>query len=236
MTESPAQSYIYAGIPLTPNVIAELAKKLMRAPMFRRAELVAAVQEYHNANGGGSSGSNIAASAKKALQVLARDGLLEQTGAYGFWRWVVPPEPGEAADLGPGVDEVDEDAEDLELTDQTIIEGGGSGCVYVYYFPSYQALAELQHEDRWPVKIGMSAVSDARIRISEQQGTAMPEAPVLAYVRRIDTPHRLERCIHSILFYRGQHLEDAPGSEWFNSSPQEVKSLVDLIMSPDLQD
>ena len=227
MTELPTQSYKYAGIPLTPNVIADLAKSLMRNPMFRRQELIETVRDYHEANGGGATDSNLVGSVKKALSVLTRDGLLEQTGAYGLWRWVVSPEPEALPDLGL---DVDEDADDLEMTDQTMVEGEGSGSVYVYYFPSYKALADLRHEDRWPVKIGMSAVSNARIRISSQQGTAMPEEPVVAYVRKTDTPHRLERCIQSILFYREQQIEDAPGNEWFRSTPHEVKSLVDFIM------
>lgn len=229
MTETPTQSYKYVGIPLTPNVIADLAKNLMRRPMFRRAELIEAVQEYHGANGGLPSNSDLTGATKKALSVLARDGLLERTGAYGLWRWVVAPEPDGLPELGL---ELDEDAEELELTDQTMVEGQGSGSVYVYYFPSYKVLADLRNEDRWPVKIGMTAVSHAKIRISEQQGTAMPEEPVVAYVRKIDTPHRLERCIHTLLFYRGQQIDDAPGSEWFKSNPAEVKSIIDWIMSP----
>lgn len=197
--------------------------------MFRRAELIEAVQEHHVANGGLPGNADLTAATKKALSVLVRDGLLEQTGAYGLWRWVVEPEQ----DGLPGLDDAleDEDAEELELTDQTIVEGTGSGSVYVYFFPSYKLLADLRQEDRWPVKVGMTAVSQANIRISEQQGTAMPEEPMVAYIRKIDTPHRLERCIHSVLFYRGQQIDDAPGREWFKSNPDEIKAIIDWILS-----
>jgi hypothetical protein len=216
--------YKYAGIPLTPNVIADLAKVLMTAPMFRRAQLVTVVQEYHAAHGGASSQASVTQATKKALSTLANAGLLESTGAYGIWRWICPPEtPAERLIMDVDDDETDE----LYVSAETIIEGEGSGSVYVYYFPNYKELADLRQEESWQVKVGMTSLSDAKFRITEQQGTVMPEQPVIAYVRRTDKPLRLERLIHSVLFFRGRQLEDSPGSEWFKSSPTEVKSIID---------
>lgn len=225
MTELPAAApYKYRGIPLTPNVIADLAKDLMRTPMFRRSDLIEAVQDYHAANGGAVAQGNITSATKKALSVLVNGGLLESTGAYGLWRWVSPPEVAGEASMAAEADL--EETEELDVTDETVIDGKGSGCVYVYYFPSYKILADMRNFDRWPIKVGMTSLGNAQIRISEQQGTAMPEQPVVAYVRRTDTPLKLERLVHAVLFYRGQKL-DAPGSEWFSATPEEVKAIID---------
>lgn len=224
VTETPAaSSYKYHGLPLTPNVIADLARELLKTPMFRRSELIGAVEQYHSENGGAVAHS-LTSAAKKALRNLVDAGLLEPTGAYGYWRWIMPPEVNVEEN---GTSSIEDEAEDLDLTDDTIIEGTGAGSVYVYYFPSYKLLAKFRRDEQWPVKVGMTSLGDAKIRISDQQGTAMPEQPVVAYVRRSNTPHKLERLVHAVLFYRGRQLDDAPGSEWFSSSPEEVKSIID---------
>jgi hypothetical protein len=79
------------------------------------------------------------------------------------------------------------------------------------------------------MKVGMTSADDPAVRIA-QQGTAMPEKPVLAYARRTATPGRLERTVHSILFYRGRLVEEAAGSEWYRSSPGEIKEIVRWIL------
>lgn len=196
----------------------------MNVPVFRRADLISKVEEYHNANGGAPGQRNVTSATKKALQLLAAGGYLERTAVPGLWRWITPPEAAvEAALLSGDIYETDE----LDVTTDTIIEGDGSGSVYVYYFPNYKELADFRQKPVWPIKVGMTALGDAKIRISEQQGTAMPEDPVVAYVRKTDNPLRLERLIHSVLFFRGQQVEEAPGNEWFVSSPAEVKAIVD---------
>lgn len=221
-----SETYPYADLPLTPKVIAELAPTVMPKPMFRRSELVAAVQEYHRTNGGIDGNADPTAAAKKALSNMARDGLIEATRAYGIWRWLVVPEPlAEASiELGP-----EDDSEELKVSADAIVEGEGSGSVYAYYFPCYKELADLKGDERWPIKIGMTSLGRASIRISDQQGTVMPEEPVVAYIRRTDTPLKLERLMQSVLFYRGQQIEDAPGTEWFRTNPSEVRAIVDWI-------
>ncbi|WP_395402263.1 GIY-YIG nuclease family protein [Arthrobacter sp. UC242_113] len=217
-----AAPYKYQGLPLTPNVIAELAREVLKTPMFRRSELINAVEQHHAENGGAAALS-LTSATKKALRNLVDGGLLEPTGAYGYWRWVTPPDQTVREDRSSLVDD---ETDELDLTD-SIVEGAGAGSVYVYYFPGYRLLADLRRDDRWPIKVGMTSVGDAKIRISDQQGTAMPEQPLVAYVRRSDTPLKLERLVHAVLFYRGRQLDDAPGSEWFSSNPEEIKSIID---------
>lgn len=225
MTEDNPAPYKFEGLPLTPNVIADLAPLLVPTPLFRRAELIAAVEDYHVSQGGLPSESGLTAQVKKALQVLQKNGSLEPSGGYGTWRWLHEPN---AEELSAVVQPESSDDEPLVLSDIQA-EGEGQGSVYVYYFPAYKDLADFRGESTWPVKVGMSAAGNATIRVADQQGTAMPESPVLAYVRKTSTPRKLEAAVHAILFFRGRQLEDAAGAEWFDSSPDEVKAIVDWI-------
>ncbi|WP_275213692.1 GIY-YIG nuclease family protein [Pseudarthrobacter sp. H3Y2-7] len=225
MTEDNPAPYKYAGLPLTPNVIADLAPLLVPEPLFRRAELIAAVEDYHESQGGLPSESGLTSQVKKALQVLQKNGSLEPSGGYGTWRWLRAPE---VAELSALVQPELSDEESLALEDVQA-EGEGQGSMYVYYFPAYKDLAELRGEPTWPVKVGMTAAGNATVRVADQQGTAMPERPVLAYVRKTSTPRKLETAVQAILFFRGRQIEDAAGDEWFDSSPDEVRSIVNWI-------
>ncbi|UTT71161.1 GIY-YIG nuclease family protein [Arthrobacter sp. DNA4] len=198
----------------------------MPKPLFRRSELIAAVQEYHRGNGGVDGKADLTTATKRALSNMARDGAIESTGVPGIWRWLVAPDP--LAEAPTGLDPED-DSEELDVAEDAIEEGEGSGSVYAYYFPGYKKLADLKGDVRWPIKIGMTSLSRASIRITDQQRTVMPEEPVVAYVRRTDTPLKLERLMQAVLFYRGQQIEDAPGTEWFNSNPNEVREIVGWI-------
>lgn len=229
MTEDNTAPYKFAGLPLTPNIIADLAPLLVPKTLFRRAELIAAVEDYHLSQGGLPSESSLTSQVKKALQVLQKNGSLEPSGGYGTWRWLRRPETSQFSEvMQPELS----DDESLAL-DAVEAEGEGQGSLYVYYFPAYKELADLREEPTWPVKVGRTAAGNAGIRVADQQGTAMPEKPVLAYVRKTSTPRKLETAVHAILFFRGRQIEDAAGHEWFNASPDEVRTIVNWIHGED---
>ncbi|TDK23509.1 GIY-YIG nuclease family protein [Arthrobacter crusticola] len=207
--------------------MADLARNLVQEPVFRRSVL-GKIQEYHLAMGGAPTETDIRTLIKKAVLILARTGLLEPAGKPGWWRWRAGANIPAEQQFGAGVLAAGE----FEVAPQGASEGRGSGCIYVYYFPTYKELAVRKQEARWPVKVGMTATGNSCIRVFNQQGTAMPEAPVVAYVRRTDTPRRLEQGLHAILHCRGQQLVDAPGAEWFLSSPDEIKKIVDWVLVP----
>lgn len=221
------QKYKYRGIPLSPNVIAELAPQLMVTEVFRRMELVEAVSTHHQANGGATSEANLVSATKKALSTLCAAGSIEKTGAYGNWRWTgwvagsTPQAPNEA-DLA---DEVE-----AAIWDDAMIEGEGAGALYAYYFESYRRLAEVEGRSTWPHKVGMSSFG-FHGRIYEQQGTAMPESPIIAYVYRSSIPGKIERLVHSVLFLRGRWIEDAPGAEWFDTNAETIQGIIDWAVT-----
>jgi hypothetical protein len=215
--------------------MADLARVVVTESVFRRSALEK-VLDYHLARGGAPTNTDITLVIKKALMILVRWGLLESAGPYGWWRWR------EGLDVPADLHLVSDcrtfpaaSAWEAELGNERVTEGEGCGCVYVYYFPSYRELAGRKKEVRWPVKVGMSSSSNSRIRIANQNGTAMPEAPVVAYARRTDAPRKLEQTLHAILECRGLKLAKAPGAEWFLSSPEEIKAIVDWVLAPGAQ-
>lgn len=77
------ESYHYADLPLTPKVVAKPAPTLLPKPLFRRSELIAAVQEYRG-NGGVDGKADLTTAMKRALPNMARDGVIESTGVPGI--------------------------------------------------------------------------------------------------------------------------------------------------------
>lgn len=110
------------------------------------------------------------------------------------------------------------------IPDATRILGRGDSAVYLYYFPTYRHWAESQGESSWPCKIGKTE-GDTVERINIQVGTALPEEPEIALSIRTNQPSKLEETIHFILTERGKCKEDAPGTEWFVTSPGEVEDI-----------
>ncbi|BCW78904.1 GIY-YIG nuclease family protein [Arthrobacter sp. NicSoilC5] len=225
------RSYEFRGAPLVPSMLVTLAPRIIAADTFRRSELASAGEEFHLANGGlKSNGAQPAQQAKKAISDLYSKGIIEPAGGQ-YWRWTNTRDQ-VISDIVQVAAEPENDSEvGFDISDDVITEGVGTGNLYVYFFPTYKELAESRNEARWPIKIGMTATGSAASRISDQVGTALPEAPLIAYIRRTDTPAKLERLVHSVLHFRGQTIEDAPGSEWFLSSPEEVKGIVDWVFS-----
>lgn len=89
--------------------------------------------------------------------------------------------------------------------------GTGDRAVYVYHFPS----------DKTAFKIGQS--SNPQKRIINQQAS-MKEEPVIDLLFWTDNAYWLEQKIHHRL--RKSKLETY-GNEWFDTSLDEVKSIID---------
>ena len=102
--------------------------------------------------------------------------------------------------------------------------GNGSSYVYAYYYPEYRKKGKIDY----PIKIGRSI--DYRERINTQnRATGMPEDLEVAVVWRTDKPEEAERLQQGILHFRGKHKSDAPGIEWFWTSPDEIRQIIEGI-------
>ncbi len=107
--------------------------------------------------------------------------------------------------------------------------GEGNHCVYLYYLPSLKENAELKGEDKWKCKIGRSKYPDPSIR-TNQQTIGLPEQTEHGLTILTNKPEELESAIHEILKGFGRHIADAPGKEWFTTSPNEIESLYNYLI------
>lgn len=106
--------------------------------------------------------------------------------------------------------------------------GIGKGSVYLYYYPRYRESAESKGETVWECKIGRTGGDKADGRIKPQV-TGQPESPKIGLHIKTDREEKIERIIHDILKVRGKHIAEAPGKEWFLTSPSEVEEIYEFI-------
>ena len=106
--------------------------------------------------------------------------------------------------------------------------GYGDGYVYLYYLPNDKRLAELEGESIFACKIGMTEDHPNR-RIWSQIAGGLPDEPIIGLVIKTDFPSDLERYIHDVLKAVGRYKEDAPGTEWFFTTPDEVEGIFNAL-------
>lgn len=222
--------YKYGGMPLTPAVIAELTVELYDGTTVPRADIISGVEAEHLRRGGIKSKANIVGSVKKALSNLRAKGLAG-TVMTGYWQI------GEQPDFVLPQECDEEDVVSENQNDNDIIAdhdfGEGSECVYVYYLPTFKGQAIQNGESAWACKIGRTD-HDPLTRVLSQASTALPEHPHISVIFHTDNSRDWESALHSILRVRGSHLSNSPGTEWFETSPEEIVELIGLI-DPDLK-
>lgn len=106
--------------------------------------------------------------------------------------------------------------------------GSGNSSVYLYYYPQYRESAESKGEKVWKCKIGKTKHREADGRV-RGQATGLPESPKIGLHIKTDWSKEIEDIIHNILKVRGKHITDAPGTEWFLTSPSEVEEIYEFI-------
>ena len=220
------EEYKYRQLPITSMIIEELILKLFNGKLVKRDEIVNKVLEHHLMNEGKEPEVlDFPRSVKTTLSQMSKKGIVENV-AYGYWKI-----HDETSTFNEDTNvEVIEETEDEIPHDFLEYEelGEGNSSVYVYYFESYKELSMLKGEESWPCKIGMSE-RDPKIRILSQVSTALPELPKIAFIIKTDKPSLLEIAIHSILKLRDKQIEYAPGTEWFNTNPEEILEIIKLI-------
>lgn len=216
MTDLDSREYVYAGQPLTPSVMAELAAHLFSGRNAKRVEIARAVVDEHLRRGGLPSTADPLMQMKKALASLLRAGRVEQDSGFGRWSFPdIESEMVEAETL-PEIDDLEDEDEPVEVEKWF---GTGSELVYVYSYPAYKELATLTGKSAWPLKIGRSSSANLD-RVTNQVATAVPEWPVVHIAIRCSDSRSLEKMLHSVLKVREEHVTSGPGSEWFVSSPE----------------
>lgn len=135
--------------------------------------------------------------------------------------------------LGAGLfripDVEDSDLEEAELEAEELAGESAeaselSGTLYAYTFPTL-----VQHGRPFPIKIGLAS-GDAEKRVADQcRQAATFENPLVLKTWPTRRVRWMEAAVHNTLRIRGKWREDAPGKEWFNTTIEEVDSIVRFI-------
>lgn len=222
--------YKYKGLPLIPSICRELIIELYQGKTVERKVIIEEVKAVHKLRGGTPGRADNVGTVKKALKTLLDEGNAENP-SVGFWRIKLHDEENtiiekENNDYDEGtVEEID--STEFDSIDEFSEIEENTGVVYLYYFPSYKELALLKNSSTWRCKIGMTE-GDPLVRITSQGVTILPEKPIIETFTT-KHPRMLETVIHKILTINGSKSVDSPGSEWFETSPQEFFNIISFI-------
>lgn len=205
--------YEYAGKSLTPRIAQYLIIELFAGETDQKQEIMRIVDETHRERGGLPPRAKFNNPVTLALYNMRREGLVEN------------PSQGYCLILSTTQEDDNVDSEPDNLAPEKLI-GSGKQSVYLYYYPAYRRLAELQSEEVWACKIG-KARNDPISRIRSQTRTALPEYPKVGLIIKTDEFTLMETTIQNILKLQGKHIQDAPGTEWFLTSPSEVETVYE---------
>ena len=208
-----SNQYEYAEKSLTPRIAQHLIIELFAGQAVQKQEIMRIVDETHRERGGLPPRAKFNNPVTLALYNMRREGLVEN------------PSQGYCFILSATQQDDSVDSEPDNLEPEKII-GSGKQSVYLYYYPAYRRLAELQSEEVWACKIG-KARNDPISRIRSQTRTALPEYPKVGLIIKTDEFTLMETTIQNILKLQGKHIQDAPGTEWFLTSPSEVETVYE---------
>ena len=210
--------YEYAEKPLTPKIAQHLIQEIFVGQTVQKQEIMRVVDETHRERDGRPSRARFHHPVTMALSQMKRSGLVDNP-SQGVWFILASRQDDES------VDDESVSSEEINLDSERTI-GSGEASVYLYYFPAYKRLAELQGEDVWACKVGKSRY-DAIDRVRSQTRTALPEYPKVGLVIKTDRLRLMETTIQNILKLQGKQKQDAPGTEWFITSPSEVEQVYE---------
>lgn len=217
------ENYEFSGLSLTPIVFGKLLIKLFDGKRFNRQVAISEVVNYHRANGGIiKKGRNPIDVFKKATLDLRKKDIGLVNKGQGLW---------ELHYHEPELVEVVTDSSEVEDVMYSVDEilGTGPNAVYVYYYDAYCELARINGETLWPCKIGRTDCDPIQ-RIIGQAGTCYPELPHVALIIYCDDSNALETVFHNIMKVKGRWMENAPGKEWFITSPDEIKAIYISVL------
>jgi hypothetical protein len=222
--------YPYRGVPLAPTIIVQLTKELFAGKLVTRSDIADRLPKEHLKRGGlPPKRSNVRSSIDEALRILQKTGLVENV-SRGYWK-VLPTNTEVTTEVPQTPDNLVQQAPVTGQSAETVADvviGEGPASVYLYYLPTYRTRAQERGEKRWPCKIGRTDQNPLQ-RVLSQAATALPEKPIVAVAFRTKYSAALETAFHSIFTLRGLAVQDAPGTEWFLTSPEEAIALAKVI-------
>lgn len=172
---------------------------------------------YKRANSEG--GVKLKSSVKYFVAFMAAEtGEMTNLGKGNFQRILATPQAVVDAAEDAAIDDAEpdavEDADDLK------------GWVYAFTFPLIQ-----KQGTPFPIKIGKARL-DVVARVAAQcKGSATFEQPTILGQWEVSRMSHAESAIHAVLKAKGKWREGVPGIEWFDTTLQEVDSIVKFLQS-----
>jgi hypothetical protein len=118
------------------------------------------------------------------------------------------------------------DIQEAELEDSALQDGDdealeGHGYVYAFTFPALHRAG-----GPFPIKVGMT-VNDVQVRVMQQcKGSATFDNPKILGSWKVARVGHVESAIHKVLAARGKWREGVPGTEWFDTTVDEIVSII----------
>lgn len=114
------------------------------------------------------------------------------------------------------------EVEEFDTHDNPDIEGS-TGFIYAFTFPSL-----IKSNSNFPIKVGMTTNNVER-RVISQCKTSGFEMPKILGSWKVKRVENFEYAIHKILSARGKMRENAIGNEWFNTTLEEIETIIKFI-------
>ncbi|WP_158900135.1 GIY-YIG nuclease family protein [Burkholderia sp. L27(2015)] len=124
-----------------------------------------------------------------------------------------------------GDDELEDAAEDsLEALPNGEAALDYNGSVYAFSFPEL-----IKAGEPFPIKVGRTQLNvEARV-VDQCKKSASFSNPVILGQWQTARVEAFEHAIHNVLTSRGKWRKDVPGTEWFDTTLEEVESIVAFI-------
>lgn len=216
------EKYEFLGLKLKPVIFKKLLVLLFDGKQFSRQTAIKTIVDYHIEHGGiVEDNRNVISCFKAATNKLQKADVGLVNKGYGTWALHY--------EIKDSIEIIEEKkSDDISYTvDESL--GSGANTVYVYYYDVYKLFAESHGKSVWACKVGRTD-RDPIQRVISQAGTCYPELPHIALTINCDDSIALETALHSILKYQNKWMKDAPGTEWFITSPQEIKELYKMLL------
>jgi len=115
------------------------------------------------------------------------------------------------------------DLEDSALEDGDAEVAETDGYIYAFTFP-----ALVRIDTAFPIKVGMTAMDVQQRVMSQCRGAASFENPTILGSWKVARVGHVESAIHKVLAARGKWREGVPGTEWFDTTVDEIRSIIEF--------
>ena len=146
------------------------------------------------------------------VSLLAKSLNLFQKLGEGYFRAHTEADISEDEWVDEAIESGDEKASEFE------------GWIYAFSFPSI-----VKTNGVFPIKVGKT-VGDVEKRVADQvRGAASFEQPIILGRWQVNRVGPSELAIHNILKARSKWRENAPGTEWFDSTVSEIEAIINFV-------